>query len=232
MKQVDTGRLLRRPWYSMGREIVELYQRWMFQMDVDYQASIPIGPKILASNHPTTIDPMMMTTLVPEPVSILILDTLFKVPIVGDSLRSTGHIRVDPNNGRASMEEGVRCLRAGHTLGIFPEGVISPAEGGLHPMHTGAARLAVGTRAPIIPVGIAVQPEKIRRWKSKVDGKTEEGTWYLRGGYAITLGAPMYFRGEVGDREHVHYVTEQLSERITSLAKESQRRLEKLPVSN
>jgi 1-acyl-sn-glycerol-3-phosphate acyltransferase len=52
----------------------------LYQLDVVYKTSLPAGAKLLCANHPTTIDPVMMTTLVPVQVSILIHETLFKVP--------------------------------------------------------------------------------------------------------------------------------------------------------
>ena len=190
---IDLRADFRQAWFEAGRTIAKTYAWLMFRMDVSYQAPIPAGPKILAANHPCTIDPVMMTTLVPEPVSILILETLFKVPLFGASLKLAGHIRVDECNGKASLEEGLRHLKAGRTLGIFPEGVITPLGEELLPAHTGVARLAISSGAPVIPVGIYLDDRYIYHTNNKVQGEMEVGTWYFHGPYTMTVGEPMTF---------------------------------------
>ncbi len=171
----------------------------------------------------------MMTTLVPEPVSILILETLFKLPLFGASLKLSGHIRVDECNGKASLEEGLRGLKAGRTLGIFPEGIISPLGGELLPAHTGVARLAISSGAPVIPVGIYLDQNYICHSNNKVQGEMEVCTWYFHGPYAMTVGEPMTFRGNVEDRDYVRTVATQIMQRVAVLSNESARRM---PVSS
>ena len=222
-------------WFEAGRTFAKIYAWLMFKMDVRYKSHLPAGPKILAANHPCTIDPVMMTTLVPEPVSILILETLFKIPLFGASLKLSGHIRVDACNGKASLEQGLQCLNAGRTLGIFPEGIISPLGGELLPAHTGVARLAISSGKPVIPIGIYLDSRYIYHTNSKVKGETEVGTWYFHGPYAMTVGDPMIFNGNVEDREFVRGVAEQIMERVAALSCESAWRMQaahRMPVSS
>ena len=222
-------RLAEKTWYCMGRSLVDTMKYILFQMDVAYLAPLVTGAKLLCANHPTTVDPVMMTTLVPEQVSILISETLFKVPGLGRSLAASGHIRVEHNRGRAALETGIQRLEAGRTVGIFPEGAISQANGSMARAHTGAARMALTTNVPVIPIGIAVNSKNILRIKTMVDGVEETGTWYLRGPYAITVGEAMFFDGDstrANDRETVHQVTDQIAARIAALSQESARRLE------
>ncbi len=214
-----------RSWYNIGRMTVDVITHILFHLDVIYKASFPTGAKLLSSNHPTTIDPVIMTTLVPEQVSILIHETLFKVPVLGKSLAACGHIPVVNSNGRQSFEAGVRYLNDGRTVGIFPEGDISPKEGGLARFHTGAARLVLSTGVPVIPMGIALAEDHIKRINTVVDGKVEVGTWYFHGPYSITVGEPMFFKGDPNDRAYVREITEKLARRITELSRESGQRL-------
>lgn len=216
---------LGRAWFELGRAIAHVYTWGMFKMDVHYRRSIPAGPKILAANHPSTIDPVVMTLLVPEPVSILILDTLFKVPLVGASLRLSGHIRVDDGKGKESIEEGLRYLEQGRTVGIFPEGIITPPGGGKLCGHTGVARLAIASGLPIVPIGIHLDPGYVYQTQSKVKGEAKIGTWYVHGPYMVTVGEPMTFRGKVEDRDYVRGVTEEIMAQVTGLANESARRM-------
>jgi 1-acyl-sn-glycerol-3-phosphate acyltransferase len=212
-------------WYRVGQVTVNILKHLLYQWDVAYHAPMPFGAKLLVSNHPTTVDPILMTALVPEQMSILITEVLFKVPVVGASLRKCQHIRVDRGAGRAALEQGVQMLAAGGTLGIYPEGIVSPAEGGLAHFHSGAARLALESGAVVVPVGVAVQREKIWRKNSTIDGQVEPSSWYTGGIYALTIGQPLTFRGSGEDRERVRQVTAELAEQIFDLSLESAHRL-------
>jgi 1-acyl-sn-glycerol-3-phosphate acyltransferase len=211
--------------YRSGRRVVDAYARLMFAMDIVQHAPLPEGPKIIAANHPTTTDPFLLTILERDQMSILISETLFKVPVFGRYLRQAGHVPVVAGNGRAAFEGARQLLEAGRTIGIFPEGTISPLDGGFHNAHTGAARLALSTGAIVIPVGIHLQRERIRLIETEVDGEIEVGTWYLRGPYAMTMGEPMHFAGDVEDREYIRSVSDQIMRRIIHLAGQGGQRM-------
>ena len=214
--------------YSLAWPVVGLYALLMFRMDVLRAGSLPRGPKILAANHPSTTDPFLVMRLVSEQVSILINDVLFNVPIFGRYLRFAGHVPVPVlvGSGGASFERARQLLLAGRTIAVFPEGAISPLEGGFLSPHTGVARLALSTGAPVIPIGIHLQRERIRLVTTMVAGKPEVGTWYLRGRYAITMGEPMRLTGDPEDRPHVRSAAERVMQRIIDLAQESARRMQ------
>lgn len=212
-------------WYAIGRALVVVLSRIMLKIDVHWKSPRPRGPVILAANHPSTTDPAFVTTLVPEQTSILILETLFKVPLFGRSLRMSGHIPVIAGQGQAALDEATRLLKAGRTIIIFPEGVISPAEGGLHHGHTGVARLALETGAPVVPVGIGLDQKHLQWIETVVEGKREPGAWYLHGPYAMTAGHALHFSGSCQDRELVRRVTDLIMQQIAGLAQESAARL-------
>lgn len=212
-------------WYEAGRAIVSLYSSMMYDLHVQYKSQLPAGPKILACNHPSTVDPILLTLVTPEQMSILITERLFKLPICGPSLRLTGHIEVPLENGRSALVEGIRALGEGRTLGVFPEGTISPTGGGCCPAHTGVARLALSSGAPVIPVGIALEPRRLWRRDTTVDGKMDMAAWYISGPYAITVGEPLTFTGDVNDRCLGRAVTNQVMEQISALSAESAHRV-------
>jgi 1-acyl-sn-glycerol-3-phosphate acyltransferase len=202
-----------------------LYAGTLLKMDVQWHAPLPAGAKIIAANHPTTTDPFLLMGLAPEPISILITEMCFQVPVLGQFLRQAGHISVMEGEGRAAFDEAVKLLKAGHTVGIFPEGALSPLAGGVCPPHTGAVRLALSTGAPIIPVGICLQREHIRFRETTVGGKTEIARFYLHGPYAVTIGEPMRFEGNVEDRAFVRSVSQCMMQRISLLSRESAQRI-------
>jgi len=211
-------------WYQIGRSIVNFYVRNILRANIVQEAPLPAGAKILAVNHPSTNDPAFVTALLKEQASILIRETLFKVPVFGRSLRMAGHIPVVAGNGRAALEEGVRLLKAGRTIIIFPEGEISPESGPLKP-HTGIARLALLTGAPVIPVGISLDHKQVRIVQTRVEGKLEPSAWYLHGPYAMTVGIPNVYEGDVEDRDRVRSVTNQVMSSIVALSQKGQMRL-------
>lgn len=212
-------------WYAIGRALIIVLTHFMLKMDIHWKSPRPRGPLILAANHPSTTDPAFITTLVNEQTSILILETLFKVPLFGRSLRLSGHIPVVHGHGQDALDEAARLLKAGRTIIIFPEGVISPADGGQHRGHTGVARLALETGVPVIPVGIGLDQKHLQWLETVVEGKREAGAWYLHGPYAMTAGHALHFAGSSQDREQVRQVTDLVMQQIAGLAQESRARL-------
>jgi 1-acyl-sn-glycerol-3-phosphate acyltransferase len=130
-----------------------------------------------------------------------------------------------PGKGRAAFDAACQRLLRGRSVALFPEGDLSPPEGGFLAPRTGAARLALLTGAPIVPIGIYLPRECSRPIVSTVGGKRLTGYLYLRGRYGVTVGQPMHFKGDVEDRGRVAVVSEDIMRQITSLAQESERRV-------
>ena len=193
-------------------------------MDVHHKCDFPAGAKIIASNHPSTGDPFFVASMLGFQSFIMINDVLFNVPILGEYLRRSGHISVKPGHGQKAIDEALEHLKAGHTVMIFPEGLISPLEGGFHEARTGVARLALASGAPVIPVGIHLQKDRLHTMKSTVSGKEEISHWYLRGPYNITVGNPLHFNGDVEDHDLVKDTAHQVMLKIMRLAFESEQR--------
>jgi len=212
--------------YKLGRKLICLYAQFLLNMDVFWQAHLPAGPKLVVANHPSTTDPFYLLTLFPQPLSILIIEHAFKAPLFGGILRHSGHIPVLSADRHAAFDAARKQLGEGRSVAIFPEGDLSPRQGGSLPGRSGAARLALLTGAPVIPIGIYFRRERARALVSKFHGKSETGYWYLRGPYGVTIGEPMQFRGDVEDRVHVRSISEIIMQTINSLALASQKRLE------
>ncbi|MBN1178856.1 MAG: 1-acyl-sn-glycerol-3-phosphate acyltransferase [Anaerolineae bacterium] len=215
--------------YRAGRDIVALYSRLMFHPDVVRHAPLPKGPKILASNHPTTIDPFVMLTLTRERMSILITELAFNVPGFGQYLHLAGHIQVAREKGRAAFDQALRVLKARHTVGIFPEGAVGRLKDEDNKPRTGAVRLALNAGVPIVPIGVHMDDKRILYRPIGNEDFNDVARWYLRGPYAITVGQPMVFKGDVNDRDYVQDASENLMQRIGALAQESARRIPRTP---
>ena len=211
--------------YEMGRSFMSAYTSLMLGMDIRWHAPMPKGPKILAPNHPTTTDPLYLVTLLSEPVSFLITAALFTLPVVGRYLRAAGHLPAVRGSRGATVDAMIDQVEAGRSVAIFPEGALSPLAGGFHRPHSGVARVALRTGAPVIPIGIGLQRERIRVSEAGVGGDKAVGHFYAGGPYAITVGRPLTFEGDVGDHERVRAVANQIMHQIRDLARESERRI-------
>ncbi len=214
-----------KPIYWFSKPVVLSYTGTMLKMDVHKHTTFPNGAKIIAANHPSTTDPFFVAAMVRQQAFILIKDILFQVPLLGEYLRRSGHIPVRAGGGQAAIDTAMACLRAGRNIIIFPEGAISPLEGGFHKAHTGVARLALMSGAPVIPVGIHLQAERLHTFQSNVKGQAETSHWYLRGPYNVTTGQPLYFQGSPDDRRQVRVVADAVMHHIIELAHESESRM-------
>lgn len=212
--------------YWMGRFFLDAYMRVNLDVDVLRHVPLPAGPMILAANHPTTMDPFYILTLLPEPVSVLVTTAAFDVPGFGSYLRATGHVPAVRGSGGATVDAIARQIEAGRTVAIFPEGALSPQGGGFHQPHSGVARVALRTGVPVIPIGIGVQRDRIRVTETHKDGENVIAHLYSSGPYAMTVGRPLTFHGDVRDDERVHTVAGHIMNQIRNLATESDLRIQ------
>lgn len=211
--------------YVLTRTVVLAYARVMLNLDVLWESPLPDGPSIIVANHPSFTDPFFVGMLSPRPVSIMILATAFLVPLFGLYLRRAGHIPVDPEKGREAFDRALETLKKGRSVLLFPEGGASPREGGFRAPRTGAARLALLSGVPVVPVGISLPHKRLRTIRARIGGRAQEGYWYLRGPYHMTVGKPMRFVGDVQDREQVVQVSDSIMQQIIALAQQSALRM-------
>ncbi|NUR10124.1 MAG: 1-acyl-sn-glycerol-3-phosphate acyltransferase [Nocardioidaceae bacterium] len=112
------------------------------------------GGVLLAFNHVSYVD-FVLGGFAANPsrrlVRFMAKRELFDHRYVGPLMRSMHHIRVDRADGLASYEEGVRYLRDGEAVGIFPEATISRSLE-LKELKSGAARMAAEAGVPLVPV--------------------------------------------------------------------------------
>jgi len=113
------------------------------------------GPVILAGNHPSYLDPLLIVLPIKRVIRFMAWDALFRVPLLGRLIRALGAFPVDIRKGKgeAAYREALRVLESGDALGIFPEGQRSEA-GPMGELRTGVARLAIETGAAIVPITI------------------------------------------------------------------------------
>ncbi|GHC91933.1 1-acyl-sn-glycerol-3-phosphate acyltransferase [Nocardiopsis terrae] len=125
------------------------------------------GPAIMVSNHLSFSDHFFGPLPLPRKITFLAKAEYFTgTGVKGFVSRAfftgVGQIPIDRSGGRASeaaLRTGLRVLKRGDLLGIYPEGTRSP-DGKLYRGRTGVARLALEAKAPVVPMAM-INLEKI-----------------------------------------------------------------------
>ena len=113
------------------------------------------GGVLIAGNHPSVLDGMLLLAVSPRPVRFLVAEDLYNHPLINPFFRAMGCIPVlrrGARNGDA-LHAAVAALEAGEVIGIFPEGTIHRG-GSLQEIRPGVALLALKTGVPVVPLGI------------------------------------------------------------------------------
>lgn len=119
---------------------------------------LPDGGAVVVVNHVSHVDPIVFAHFLYDNGRLprfLAKDSVFGVPFVGTVLRGAKQIPVFRESGSASQSfsAAVEAVRAGELVAIYPEATLT-RDPDLWPMvgKTGAARVALETGAPVVPV--------------------------------------------------------------------------------
>ena len=139
------------------KAIIEALFRVLFSYDCVGEECLPSrGGAIVAANHPSYLDPVLLSLQARRPIRFMAWEALFRVPILGSLIRAFGAFPVDTarGQGRSAYETARDLVESGEIVGLFPEGRRSRS-GWMEPtLRQGAARLALETGAPLFPVTI------------------------------------------------------------------------------
>jgi 1-acyl-sn-glycerol-3-phosphate acyltransferase len=140
----------------LARGVVTLLARLRVTGDVTER--LRRGPLILAANHISPFDPIVLTAacrvrrIAPR---IMAAGGLFRPPIIGAAMRHSGHIRIDRRSATVgqALPAAAVAVAGGSVVLVYPEGRIG-LDSGMWPERgkTGAARLAFASGAPVVPV--------------------------------------------------------------------------------
>ncbi|PYQ39452.1 MAG: hypothetical protein DMF77_21465 [Acidobacteria bacterium] len=138
--------------------LIEALFRVLFTYDCLGKENLPAsGPAVVAANHPSYLDPVLLSLQVRRPIRFMAWDALFRVPLLGALIRTFGAFPVDTRRGkgREAYERAKALVLSGEVVGLFPEGHRSRT-GWMEPhLREGAARLSWETGALLVPATIA-----------------------------------------------------------------------------
>jgi 1-acyl-sn-glycerol-3-phosphate acyltransferase len=129
--------------------------RRAYRIEVVGPERIPTkGAAVLVANHESIWDPFVLGVATEREIHYLAKAELFRWQPLARVLRSLNAFPVERGSGdHRAVREAVRRLRAGELLGVFPQGTSKPER--QNGWHRGAARLALATGAPVVPVRLA-----------------------------------------------------------------------------
>jgi 1-acyl-sn-glycerol-3-phosphate acyltransferase len=138
--------------------LIEALFRVLFTYDCLGEQNLPArGPAVVAANHPSYLDPVLLSLQARRPIRFMAWDALFRVPLLGALIRTFGAFPVDTRRGkgREAYERAKALVQSGEVVGLFPEGHRSRT-GWMEPqLREGAARLSWETGALLVPATIA-----------------------------------------------------------------------------
>jgi 1-acyl-sn-glycerol-3-phosphate acyltransferase len=149
---------------------------------------LPRGPIVLAPNHLTEIDSLVLCTTLPRRLRFVAKSEYYarggtRAWLYGSLCRLTGQIPISRHgdgSADSALDAAIGVLNCGGVWAIYPEGTRSP-DGRLYRGRTGAMRVALKTRCSVVPVGVvgtrSINHPGKRGWR--------------RGRVEIRIGAPM-----------------------------------------
>lgn len=152
--------------YMVLRAIARLILLLLCGLEVSGLEHVPKqGGAIIAGTHTTMMDPVAIAVVVPRPVHFMGKVELFRNPVLRFLFT---RLHGFPVRRGLADREAIRTaqdrVKAGHVLGIFPEGTRNTTAEDHLPLQGGASLIAIKTGAPIIPVVISgFKPFKLRQ---------------------------------------------------------------------
>jgi 1-acyl-sn-glycerol-3-phosphate acyltransferase len=143
------------PFYRVSRQICRLLVGLIYGFRATASENVPAtGPVIVACNHVSYLDPVVLGIGFRRPVTYLAKKELFAIPVLGSIIVGLGVYPLDREaGGVAAVRAALRALKDGRCVGIFPEGarnLTGDVQG-----KGGAALLGALSGAPVVPAAIS-----------------------------------------------------------------------------
>lgn len=201
-----------RLFYNVSWAIIAPVLKTMFRAKFEGKRYLPRkGPAILASNHLSFLDHAIVALATSRQIHFISKNQHFHYPLRRFLFERWGVIPLRRGESdQQAFQRSVDVIREGNLFCIYPEGTRS-RDGNLHRGHTGVARLAAITGAPVVPVAMWGTYEAMPKGRS-VPKLVPCGAKF---------GPPLEFsayRGREQDRDAMRKVTGEIMHAIQGLS--------------
>ncbi len=201
--QITSGPLPMK-WGNIGWRLCRAYTLVWHRLRWVGREHVPTtGRVILASNHTTGLDPLLVQAALPRLVRwVMLRDYMFS--LLTPLWKIMEPIALDGNSTTSQLRSMLRCLEGDQVLGIFPEGAAQRDNRKLKPFQPGIGLLARRSGAVVVPVWIQGTP------------RTRNMLWhFLRPSRSVVaFGAPIMPDSEMSDEQFMG----ELRQRMLGLA--------------
>ena len=205
-------------WWLFGIAVVGFFSRLLFRLRVEGADRVPSsGSGLVAGNHVSALDGVALALATGSRgrrmTRFLVAAEFFRKLWCGWALRLYRQIPIRRGaRDQGALDVAIETIRGGALAGIFPEGTVNPEpEAGLLRGRKGAARIALATDAPVVPVGIWGTQA---RWPKA--GLHLRRPW--RPVVAISYGEPIPAKGDAGSAADVQAFADVITDAIAAQA--------------
>ena len=200
----------------LGPVLTRMYEPWVEGLE-----HVPAtGGAIFASNHLSFSDSIFLPLVVKRRITFLAKADYFtgggaKGRATAAFMKGVGQVPVDRTGGSASMaalNTGIRILKSGELLGLYPEGTRSP-DGRLYRGKTGVARMSLEAGVPVLPTAM-IGTDVVQPTGQKLPNRG-------KGIVGIRIGAPLDFsryEGMESDRFVLRSITDEIMYELMELS--------------
>ncbi|MGH8441486.1 MAG: MFS transporter [Nevskiaceae bacterium] len=141
------------------RFVVWILVNLLYRIRVEGLDKIPDeGPCVVACNHVSFIDALIVGGTVRRPVRFVMYYKIFRIPVLSWIFKTARAIPIagtkeDEALMNKAFDEIEAALKAGEVVGIFPEGGLTP-DGGIQPFRPGIERILARSPVPVVPVAL------------------------------------------------------------------------------
>lgn len=202
-------------WWAFASAVMRPVMRLLFRVRVEGAEHVPLtGPAILVFNHMSVLDgPSLVIETARRSrreVRFLVAAEIMNKGLIGVILRSFDQIPIRRGARDVhALDEALETVKRGAIVALAPEGKLNEEdERGLLRMKSGIARMALPSRAPIIPVGIwgthHLWPKSGAKWTRIL----------RRPRLALIYGEPIMPHGDIAVRGDVAEVKRRVKEAL------------------
>lgn len=149
------------PTYAQVRCFFGSIVRAMYRLEVVGADRLPVtGSVVIAPSHDSVLDGIILGAAISRELRFLAKAELWRSRLLAWMLDGLGAIRIKRGHGdQLALARMRQALEAGQTVAIFPQGAVR----GERVWHRGAARMALVTGAPLVPVRLIGTAQALSR---------------------------------------------------------------------